>query len=252
MTPPKVIARFGSMVNLVTQVLEPTIGNYFRNAAQGSDVIEFLRKRSERQQDAKNEISKALQEYNVGAVDTLIGDITPPDELMKTLTDRKIAEQERVTYETQRQAEVVRKELQQSKAVADTQAKVVDAERSVAIADFAAQAAIKKAEGEARAKTTNAEADASVLKMVGAAEAEKTQKVGSAEAEVIRQKVNATNAESFVAIEVARALAGSGQKLVPDIIAGGQGQGSTLVEVLVANMLKDNVLKGSSASAPKR
>jgi uncharacterized membrane protein YqiK len=29
---PKVIARFGSMVNLVTQVLEPTIGNYFRNA----------------------------------------------------------------------------------------------------------------------------------------------------------------------------------------------------------------------------
>ena len=39
---PKVIARFGSMVNLVTQVLEPTIGNYFRNAAQGSDVIDFL------------------------------------------------------------------------------------------------------------------------------------------------------------------------------------------------------------------
>src|SRR5437762_165163 len=29
---PKVIARFGSMANLVTQVLEPTIGNYFRNA----------------------------------------------------------------------------------------------------------------------------------------------------------------------------------------------------------------------------
>jgi uncharacterized membrane protein YqiK len=29
---PKVIARFGTMANLVTQVLEPTIGNYFRNA----------------------------------------------------------------------------------------------------------------------------------------------------------------------------------------------------------------------------
>ena len=28
---PKVIARFGNMVNLVSQVLEPTIGNYFRN-----------------------------------------------------------------------------------------------------------------------------------------------------------------------------------------------------------------------------
>lgn len=35
---PKVIARFGDMSALVTQVLEPTIGNYFRNAAQGSDI----------------------------------------------------------------------------------------------------------------------------------------------------------------------------------------------------------------------
>src|SRR5262249_14339503 len=39
---PKVIARFGSVANLVTQVLEPTIGNYFRNDAQGSDGITFL------------------------------------------------------------------------------------------------------------------------------------------------------------------------------------------------------------------
>ena len=29
---PKVIARFGSVANLVTQVLAPTIGNYFRSA----------------------------------------------------------------------------------------------------------------------------------------------------------------------------------------------------------------------------
>ena len=57
---PKVIARFGSMLNLVTQVLEPTIGNYFRNAAQGSDVIEFLKKRQQRQEEARTAISKAL------------------------------------------------------------------------------------------------------------------------------------------------------------------------------------------------
>jgi uncharacterized membrane protein YqiK len=46
---PKVIARFGDMASLVTQVLEPTIGNYFRNAAQGSDIIDFLRNRTKRQ-----------------------------------------------------------------------------------------------------------------------------------------------------------------------------------------------------------
>jgi len=157
---PKVIARFGSMSALVTQVLEPTIGNYFRNAAQGSDIIDFLKNRSLRQGEARDAISSALKEYNVGAVDTLIGDIVPPEALMKTLTDRKLAEQERVTYETQRLAQVVRQQFEQANALAVTQAKVVDAERQVAIADFNAQASVKSAEGQARAKTINAEADA--------------------------------------------------------------------------------------------
>ena len=61
---------------------------------------------------------------NVGAVDTLIGDITPPETLMKTLTDRKLAEQEKVTYDTQRLAELKRgKELQKAEPEADTQVK---------------------------------------------------------------------------------------------------------------------------------
>lgn len=237
---PKVVARFGSMINLVTQVLEPTIGNYFRNAAQGSDVIDFLYKRAERQADAKQQISKALQEYNVGAVDTLIGDIVPPENLMKTLTDRKIAEQERVTYETQRGAEKVRQDLQQARALADTQAKVVDSERSVAIAEFQANANIKLAEGQARSKILMANADADVLKMVGDAEAVKIKAVGLADAEVTKAKVNATDPDKFVTVEIARALAGSGQKLVPDIIAGGSGgqSGSVIVDMLVAQMLK--------------
>jgi len=248
---PRVIARFGSMVNLVTQVLEPTIGNYFRNAAQNSDVIEFLKSRSERQADARKQIGMALEQYNVGAVDTLIGDITPPDELMKTLTDRKLAEQERVTYETQRLAEVVRKELQQARAVADTQAKVVDSERGVAIAEFAAQASIKQAEGAARAKTMIANADSDVIKLVGFAEAEKTQKIGTAEASVIKQKADAISSDSYVAIEVARALASSEQRLVPDIVASGAaGAGSTLVEMLMASIVKDQIKPGNRGHGP--
>src|SRR5258707_12215536 len=59
---PKVIARFGSMANLVTQVLEPTIGNYFRNAAQNSDVIDFLKHRPKRQNEAKKRISQRLSD----------------------------------------------------------------------------------------------------------------------------------------------------------------------------------------------
>jgi uncharacterized membrane protein YqiK len=236
---PKVIARFGDMSALVTQVLEPTIGNYFRNAAQGSDIIDFLRNRSQRQSQARDAISAALKEYNVGAVDTLIGDIVPPDELMKTLTDRKIAEQERVTYDTQREAQIVRQQLEQATALAVTQAKVVDAERQVAIADFNAQASVKSAEGQARAKKVNAEADATVVRTVGDAEASKTRAVGGAEAEVMKLKIASMESGNYALVQVAEALAKGGVKLVPDIIAGGTAGQGTLVDVLLANVIRE-------------
>ena len=240
---PKVIARFGDMSALVTQVLEPTIGNYFRNAAQGSDIIDFLKNRSLRQGEARDSISLALKEYNVGAVDTLIGDIVPPEALMKTLTDRKLAEQERVTYETQRLAQVVRQQFEQANALAVTQSKVVDAERQVAIADFNAQASVKSAEGQARAKTINAEADATVVRTVGDAEASKTRAVGGAEAEVIKLKIASMESGNYAVVQVAEALAKSGVKLVPDIVAGGGASGGTLVDVLLANVIRDNSLR---------
>ncbi len=235
---PKVIARFGTMANLVTQVLEPTIGNYFRNAAQTSDVIEFLKGRTERQKEARESIQTALGEYNVNAIDTLIGDITPPESLMKTLTDRKLAEQEQVTYKTQQLAEETRKELQQAKAMADTQARVVDAERSVSIADFAAQAIVKQASGEAQSKTINAEADGKVITTVGNAEAAKTKAVGTAEADVIKMKIASMESGNYAAVQIATALASNHIKLVPDIMAGGGGndQGG-LINVLLAKML---------------
>jgi uncharacterized membrane protein YqiK len=238
---PRVIARFGSMANLVTQVLEPTIGNYFRNAAQSSDVIDFLKGRQQRQEDAKQKIGAALGEYNVGAVDTLIGDITPPDALMKTLTDRKLAEQEKVTYDTQRLAEDTRKDLEQAKALATTQARVVDAERSVTIAEFNAKATVKKAEGDALSKTINAKADAEVLTTVGAAEGTKITAVGEAEAKVIQLKTDAVGQGNYATIEVGRALASSGFKLVPDVVAGGgnDGAGGGIINVLMAGILKD-------------
>jgi uncharacterized membrane protein YqiK len=272
---PKVIARFGTMANLVTQVLEPTIGNYFRNAAQTSDVIEFLKKRSERQAEAKTSIAAALGEYNVNAIDTLIGDITPPEALMKTLTDRKIAEQEQVTYKTQQLAEETRKDLQQARAMADTQARVVDAERSVSIAEFAAQVQVKQATGsgqsktinaeadarvrtitaeaEARAKTINAQADANVLITVGNADATKALAVGTAEADVIKMKIDSMESGNYALVQVVQALASNKVQLVPQIVAGGGsgGQGGTLVDVLLANLIRDHMTtNGTAGSAP--
>lgn len=251
---PKVIARFGTVANLVTQVLEPTIGNYFRNAAQNSDVIDFLTKRSERQEEAKTAIAKVLVEYGVVAVDTLIGDIVPPRELMKTLTDRKIAQQEEVTFGNQEKAQDARKKFAQAQAMADTQPQVVTAERTVAIAEFTANAAVAAAKGTAQAKTINAEADAMVTKVTGDADASKILAIGTAEADVIKMKIQSIEPDNYAAIEVSRNFANSKVPIVPGInVGGGQDgkSGGTLVDVLIANLLAANVNGNNShASDP--
>ena len=251
---PKVIARFGSMDNLVTQVLEPTIGNYFRNAAQKSDAISFLNERTARQEEARTHIQRALEQYDVQAVDTLIGDIVPPESLMKTLTDRKLAEQQRITFETQRGAETTRQQLEQSRALANTQAQVVDAERSVQIADFHAQSTVKKARGEAEAKTTNAQADAQVRQTIGAADAQvitvtgaaeagKIRSVGEAEAEVLKKKIESVDPQYYAIMDIFKNLATGQVKLVPDVQMSGASGGSGPLDVLLGMALRDTISK---------
>lgn len=234
----KVIARFGSVQNLVSQVLEPTIGNYFRNSAQGEDVISFLTNRQERQNAAKDRISEVLSEYNVNSVDTLIGDITPPAELMKTLTDRKIAQEQEKTYGVQMSAQKVNQTLQSETALAEMQKEIVAATQSVMINEKKANAKIKEAEGNAQsvklagaatAEVTKmtAEADAYKIKQTGTAEAEKILAIGKSNAEAYKLSVDAMGAENFSKFKVFEEVGKNGTKIIPEIfISGGNDNGS--------------------------
>jgi uncharacterized membrane protein YqiK len=255
---PKVIARFGSMSNLVSQVLEPTIGNYFRNSAQDSDVISFLSTRQTRQNAAKDSISKVLDEYNVHAVDTLIGDITPPAELMKTLTDRKIAQEEEVTFETQRKAQDQRKTLESAKALADMQGKMVAAQQSVEISQREAEASVKRSEGEAQAmklkagaqaeaKKLMAEADAAQIKLTGDAEASKIAAIGKSTAEAYEQQVAAMGADNFGKLKVTEMIGTNGIKIIPEVlISGNDGGNGPISGLLGMELLKQISEKNKS------
>jgi len=246
---PKVIARFGTMNNLVSQVLEPTIGNYFRNSAQSSDAISFLTSRVERQNEAKSHISKVLEEYNVHAVDTLIGDINPPAELMKTLTDRKIAQEQEITFETQKRAQVKRQTLEKETAIAEMQKEVVRAEQSVNIAERNADAAVKKQEGDSKAVKIAAEADAQAtelrakaestrIALTGQAESEKILAIGKANAESYRLAVDAMGQENFTSYKMTEEIGKSGIKLMPELlIQGGNGGGSSIDGLLGLQIL---------------
>lgn len=254
---PKVIARFGSMQNLVSQVLEPTIGNYFRNSAQDSDVIAFLSTRQSRQDAAKVSISKVLDEYNVHAVDTLIGDINPPESLMKTLTDRKIAQEEEVTFETQRKAQDQRKTLESAKALADMQGQMVAAQQSVEISEREAQASVKRSEGEAKAielkataqanaKKVTASADAAQIELVGAAEATKIEAIGKSTAEAYSLQVKAMGGDNFAKFKITEEIGKNGIKIIPEILINGNGSGSPIDGLLGMELLKQISEKNDS------
>ncbi|MBI3220230.1 MAG: flotillin family protein [Bacteroidetes bacterium] len=272
---PKVIARFGNMVNLVSQVLEPTIGNYFRNSAQDSDVIAFLSSRKERQESAKEHIKKVLDEYNVNAVDTLIGDIVPPDSLMKTLTDRKIAEEQKVTYETQKKAQETRQGMEKETAIADMQKDIVKAQQSVEIAERTANATVKKSEGdatsvklavsaeaeatklrafaEAEATKARAEAESEAIKLKASAQAEQITLTGNAEAEKIlaigkstaesyQLAVKALGGENFTRYKITEELSKGHIKLIPDVlIGGGKEGGANAIDGLLGLKLMDMI-----------
>jgi len=224
---PKVIARFGNMVNLVSQVLEPTIGNYFRNSAQDSDVIAFLGTRKERQESARQHIGRVLEQYNVIGVDTLIGDIVPPDSLMKTLTDRKLAEEQKVTYETQMKAQETRQSLEKETAIADIQKEIVKADQGVLIAERIADASVKKATGDANSVRLQANAEADRLKLLASGEAEKTRLMAKADSEKIEwlakaeaEKISLTgNAEAEKILAIGKSSAES-YKLAVEAMGG--------------------------------
>lgn len=270
---PKVIARFGNMSNLVTQVLEPTIGNYFRNSAQGSDVISFLTSRKERQTAAKEHIGHVLDQYNVFGVDTLIGDIVPPETLMKTLTDRKIAEEQKITYDTERLAQETRQKLEKETAIAEMQKEIVKADQGVWIAERTADASVKKATGDANsvrlqanaesdrmkllaageaekvrllakaeAERTEwiAKADAEKIALTGKAEAEKILAIGQSSAESYKLAVEAMGGNNFTQLKVMEAIGAQQIRIMPDVlIGGGDGANGPISGLLGLKLLED-------------
>ena len=224
---PKVISRAGSLQSLIDHALQPIVGNYFRNSAQDYTVLDFLGARSQRQEEAAEHIRIALHEYDVEAIDTLIGDITPPESLMKTQTDRKIAEEQRKTYEMQEAAEKQRQQLVRQTSLADIQQSVVTAEQGVKIAELHATSAVKKSEGEAVSTRLRANGEADAIRATG-----------QAQAEAYRAGVDALGPQTYAQIQLFRIIAEKNLRIVPDVLVNGSAQSNGLLDALMAGHLK--------------
>ncbi len=234
---PKVISRVGSMQNLVDHVLQPIVGNYFRNSAQAYTVLDFLTARSERQREAAEHIREAIRAYDVQAIDTLIGDITPPAELMLTQTDRKIAEEQEKTYKVQQAAQKQRQQLVRETALAEIQQNVVKAEQGVSIAELESNAVIKRATGDAESTRLRAGGEADAIRATG-----------NAKAEAYRAGVGSLGSQGYTMLQLMQIIGDQNVRVVPDVSVSGNASGGGLTEALLGMLLKNQLPNGKSPS----
>ena len=234
---PKVISMVGTMQNLVNEVLQSAVGNYFRNKLQTLGATEFIEKRDEVQSAAEHYIQSYLSRYEVETRGVYIQDVVFPADLVEVLTSREIAAQERATFAQQREAQEARVSLEQQRGVADMQSSLAQANVSIDIEKSRAQAARARAEGEAAVITTTGTAEATRTQRLGEAAAAAEEALGLARAKGFDAQRRAIGAEQTALVAALREVGTGHVKIVPDIQVGADagvigGLGALLMRTL--------------------
>src|SRR5260370_20505094 len=177
--------------------------------------------------DAAGHIREALAAYDVQAIDTLIGDINPPAALMETQTDRKIAEEQRKTFEVQEAAQKQRQQLVRQTSLADIQQQVVAAEQGVSIAELKANASVKQATGDS---------ESTRLRALG--EAQAIRATAGAKAAAHRPGVEALGSQGYTVMQLMQIVGERNVRIVPDVAVSGAGSNPGIVDGLLGVMLR--------------
>jgi uncharacterized membrane protein YqiK len=241
---PFMVAKIGGIERLIQNVMHPLIDSIFRNQASESSAMAYLQNRHEEQERAEARVRAHLLKYHVDVVNVLICHIHLPEELMKTQTEKILAEQRQNMYNAQREAEEKRIQLEKTKSQADNQKDLMAATVGVEIAGKRAEQ--RKAEGEG---------EAHYIQQTGRAEAEKVRLMGEAQGVAYREQVNALGPQGVALVETLKVIGEKGVRITPDVMAsggGGEGAGG-LGTLLLLNLFKERLtnLPANGEKAPR-
>lgn len=229
---PFMVAKIGGIERLVQNVMHPLIDSIFRNQASESSAMAYLQNRHEEQERAEARVRAHLLKYHVDVVNVLICHIHLPEELMKTQTEKILAEQRQNMYNAQREAEEKRIQLEKTKSQADNQKDLMAATVGVEIAGKRAEQ--RKAEGEG---------EAHYIQQTGRAEAEKVRLMGEAQGVAYREQVNALGPQGVALVETLKVIGEKGVRITPDVMASGGGAegGGGLGTLLLLNLFRERL-----------
>jgi uncharacterized membrane protein YqiK len=230
---PFMVAKIGGIERLIQNVMHPLIDSIFRNQASESSAMAYLQNRHEEQERAEARVRAHLLKYHVDVVNVLICHIHLPEELMKTQTEKILAEQRQNMYNAQREAEEKRIQLEKTRSQADNQKDLMAATVGVEIASKRAEQ--RKAEGEG---------EAHYIQQTGRAEAEKMRLMGEAQGVAYREQVNALGPQGVALVETLKVIGEKNVRITPDVMAtgGGSGEGSgSIGTLLLLNLFRERM-----------
>ena len=227
-----VIARFGSVFNLIQQIIHPLIDAEFRNSAGNRKALDFFQSRIDLQQEALQKARDAFSKYYVECPNLLISWIEVDKSLLETQTNREIAVQQQTQFEQQALAEQKRIDVAKQTAMADKQPEVVQAQLNVTIQENNAKALVAQSEGIR---------DSTVNKAQG--EAQATIAVGEAKARAYQAQTIVLGPDKVALIQVIDRIGQDNVKITPEFLVtggGSDGGATSLFSAYLATLLSQS------------
>jgi len=165
---PQVVATLKDLEGLLS-VLNSACRAIFRNSAERVKALDYVQQRSQQERQALEALRTEMTKYGVTVTAVRIGDIGNQETLgalLKTQTDREIAQQEQVTYQEQQRAAEERKALTRTIQEAEEEKRLATARYEVQIAESAKQRRLIDAAAEAEAIRLKAEAQARAFEVI--------------------------------------------------------------------------------------
>ncbi len=237
---PRVISMVGSVENLVNEVLQSAVGNYFRNKVQSMQATAFIQERERVQEEALVYIREKLTGYQVETLGVFLQDIRFPEELASVLKQREIAAQEVATFKAQQEAQEQRIATEAARGKAEQQAALAESAVAIEIRRNQAEARKAEASGQAFAAKELGEGEAAAIAAKGLAEAKATEAQGLALATGLNAQRAAVGEAATMLVNVIKAVAEGNVKITPDVQVSGEGGGSGngLMALVMAQMAK--------------
>lgn len=240
----RVISTVGTMQNLVNEVLQSAVGNYFRNSLQQLQAVSFIETRDKVQQEAEEHIKEYLAAYDVEVRGVYIQDVVLPEELVVVLTKREIANQSKETFAQEKLAQDARIELENAKGTADAQSQLAESKVSIEIATNEASAKKAEASGVGEFTKVTGQAEADVIEAKGVAEGAAIKAQGLARAEGYEAQKRAVGPEATALVAVFGEIGDGNVKIVPDVLVG---EGGDSISGLAASLMGQ--IQASAASS---